>query len=294
MRSIITISCATALATTAFAGLTPLAAQPAAGQNRMAAPDNTSPQNRRQRPDYGNIGGNGGNWNGSNNNNWNGNNSWNGNGNWSGDTIRCESNGYRYSECRADTRGGVRLSRQLGGNCQQGRSWGWRGDIIWVDNGCRAEFQTRNGGNHGNANNNSGPSAGAVIGGVVVAAGLLALLSQSKKKSDTLVNAPPPQQALPQPAQRPLSTGPARISVETGGIMPDARPALGVCLNEAARQIGATGGTEIRVDRFDDIAPGNGGYRFKFQLKAIYPDETRNITTSCRATSTKVVELVFG
>jgi len=236
----------------------------------------------------GGFGGSGGNWNGNNN--------WGGGGGWNGDTVRCESKEYRYRECRADTRGGVRLARQLGGNCQQGRSWGWRGDVIWVNNGCRAEFQTRYGGSYGN--DNDGPSAGAVIGGVAVAAGLLALLSQSKKKPVAPpANVPPPEQPPPQnapPTAPPITGGPARIIAETGGIMPDARPALGVCLAEAARQIGATGGTEIRLDRFDDLTPGNGGYRFKFQIKAIYPDETRNIAAFCRATSTKVIELTFS
>jgi hypothetical protein len=66
------------------------------------------------------------------------------------------------------------------------------------------------------------------------------------------------------------------------------------CLNEAARQVGATGGTEIRLERLDDVQPGNGGFRFRFQLVAVYPDETRSIATFCRATPTNVVELTFG
>jgi hypothetical protein len=294
MRTIISLACALAMGTSSLARL---AAQPAGARDRMAPTDNGDPQDRRQRPDSGNYGGDyGGNFGGSGGS-WNGNNNWGG-GNWNGATIKCESKEYRYRECRADTRGGVRIARQLGGNCQQGRSWGWRGDLIWVNNGCRAEFQTRDGGNYGS--DNGGPSTGAVIGGVAIAAGLLALLSQSKKKPEAPTqNAVPPEQPPPQnvpmqDAPPPAMAAPARIIAETGGIMPDARPALGVCLAEAARQIGATGGTEIQLGRFDDLVPGNGGYRFKFQIKAIYPDETRNIATFCRATSTKIVELTFS
>jgi hypothetical protein len=41
-----------------------------------------------------------------------------------------------------NTRGGVRLSRQISGSaCTQGSTWGYDGTRIWVDNGCRAEFQ---------------------------------------------------------------------------------------------------------------------------------------------------------
>jgi hypothetical protein len=310
------MACAAALVTSSFGGLAPLAAQAPETADRIASPETRAPQDNRPRPDaVGTFGGSGGSGNtggfggsggfgsnggfGGSGGNWSGNNNWGGGGGggWSGDTTRCESKEYRYRECRADTRGGVRLVRQLGGDCQRGRSWGWRGDVIWVNNGCRAEFQTRYGGNYGN--DNGGPSAGAVIGGVAVAAGLLALLSQSKKKPQAppANTAPPepdvPPQKAPPPAP-PTTTGPARIIAETGGIMPDARPALGVCLAEAARQIGVTGGAEIRLDRFDDLTPGNGGYRFMFQIKAIYPDETRNIATFCRATSTKVIELTFN
>lgn len=244
----------------------------------------------------GSFGGSGGNWNNNNNNNWN-----NGGGNWSGDTIRCESRNNNYRECRADTRGGVQLVRVLGGNCQQNRSWGWRNDLIWVDNGCRADFQTRSGNNNNN-NSSGGSDAALIIGGVAVAAGLAALIASSNKKktpeATASTTAPATGTAPPPPAttQPPPANGgrPARINVPTGGVTPDARPSLQTCLNEIARQIGATGGTEIALDRFDEITAGNGGFRFRMVLKGIYPDETRSIPTFCRATPTNVIELTFG
>jgi hypothetical protein len=90
------------------------------------------------------------------------------------------------------------------------------------------------------------------------------------------------------------SGAPARINVNTGGVMPSARPAFDTCLTEAARQIGATGGSEIQLDRIVNLEPGNGGYRFNVILFGVYPDEKRSIPMFCRATPTQVIELNFG
>ncbi|QMW21506.1 DUF3011 domain-containing protein [Sandaracinobacteroides saxicola] len=226
---------------------------------------------------------------------------------WAGATIRCESRNNGRRECSADTRGGVRLVRQLSdAACREHRTWGTTGNAIWVDNGCRGEFQTRyGGGGHGGhvvvENSSSGPSTAAIIGGVAVAGGLIALLAKPSKGSKPAPAPPPAQPGQPQPVAPPPApalpaapAGPAKISASLGGVTPDARPALGMCLNDAARQIGATGGSEIKLDRLDDVAPGNGGFRFRMMLVGIYPDKPRVIPTFCRATPTKVVELTFG
>ena len=59
--------------------------------------------------------------------------------------VRCESQNNTRETCRADARGRmVLVNQQLSDNpCILGRSWGVSGDRdeIWVDNGCRAEFQ---------------------------------------------------------------------------------------------------------------------------------------------------------
>ena len=56
--------------------------------------------------------------------------------------IRCESLDRRDSYCPADTRRGVHLVRDLsGGRCRIGSSWGYDRGGIWVDRGCRAEFE---------------------------------------------------------------------------------------------------------------------------------------------------------
>jgi hypothetical protein len=55
--------------------------------------------------------------------------------------VRCESRDGRTAYCRMDTRGGVRLVRQFSDSaCIRGRTWGVRGDAVWVTRGCRARF----------------------------------------------------------------------------------------------------------------------------------------------------------
>lgn len=62
-------------------------------------------------------------------------------------TLRCESNDGRERHCPADTRGGVRLARQLSRSaCEEGRSWGVDRAGVWVGQGCRADFLIGGGG----------------------------------------------------------------------------------------------------------------------------------------------------
>src|SRR5215471_17981322 len=67
-----------------------------------------------------------------------------------GQTLTCSSDDGKRNYCNADTRGGVRLTRQISGSpCNQGQTWGWDTRGVWVDRGCRAEFVTGAGGNRG-------------------------------------------------------------------------------------------------------------------------------------------------
>ena len=67
-----------------------------------------------------------------------------------GQSIRCESKDGRYRQCSGDIRGGVRLLRQLSdARCIEGRTWGVNRAGVWVDEGCRAEFETGYRGNNG-------------------------------------------------------------------------------------------------------------------------------------------------
>ncbi|MEH6414007.1 DUF3011 domain-containing protein [Pseudomonas sp. CGJS7] len=85
---------------------------------------------------------------------------------YGGNSIRCESDGGRQRYCDADTRGGVRLNRQLSkAQCIQGRSWGYDRRGIWVAEGCRAEFELGRGGgwNGGGGGWNGGGGNGEVV-----------------------------------------------------------------------------------------------------------------------------------
>ena len=60
-------------------------------------------------------------------------------------TITCESRDRRRQSCPAEIRGTVRLARQLSDTaCREGSTWGYDQRSIWVDRGCRAEFEIQN------------------------------------------------------------------------------------------------------------------------------------------------------
>jgi hypothetical protein len=57
------------------------------------------------------------------------------------DQVTCESVGGRRVECDMNTRGRVRVVRQLSKTtCIEGTNWGLNRSSIWVDGGCRAVF----------------------------------------------------------------------------------------------------------------------------------------------------------
>lgn len=57
-------------------------------------------------------------------------------------TVRCRSRNYQWSECRLPgTIVSVRLrDRKSRARCIEGESFGFRGNTLWVRNGCDAEF----------------------------------------------------------------------------------------------------------------------------------------------------------
>lgn len=88
-------------------------------------------------------------------------------------TIRCESYGFRYQYCRADTDGRVELVRRFGFfPCDQGRSWGHDPHGVWVDKGCSGEFRV---------GKSSGHRDRAVLGAVVGLAALAAIAASQQK-----------------------------------------------------------------------------------------------------------------
>lgn len=79
-------------------------------------------------------------------------------------TITCESTNDSYQACPVDTSGGVRLSRQLSSHgCWLNDTWGFDRNRIWVDRGCRAEFQV-GAQSPNSASKNDALAAAAVVG----------------------------------------------------------------------------------------------------------------------------------
>jgi hypothetical protein len=80
-------------------------------------------------------------------------------------TIRCESNNDAFRVCSVDTRGGVRLSLQLSSQgCWLNDTWGYDRNRIWVNRGCRAEFQI---GSSSHSSGNDDAVAAALVLGLI-------------------------------------------------------------------------------------------------------------------------------
>jgi Protein of unknown function (DUF3011) len=83
-------------------------------------------------------------------NSWSDRGNWNDRGNRGGQTITCSSDDGGRHNCPVDARGGVQMTNQRSGAaCQQGYSWGYDPNGIWVDHGCRADFAVNSGWNNG-------------------------------------------------------------------------------------------------------------------------------------------------
>ncbi|BDU16750.1 DUF3011 domain-containing protein [Lysobacter auxotrophicus] len=81
--------------------------------------------------------------------------------------VTCESRDHRQTECDMDTRGDVRMVRQLSDTrCEQGRNWGLNRHSIWVSDGCRAVFR-----NVGNAKAPAAPAGDTLLGACNARAG---------------------------------------------------------------------------------------------------------------------------
>jgi len=64
--------------------------------------------------------------------------------------FSCASPDHKYRECQLPVDGRARLVKQRSdAPCIEGRSWGQRGDRVWVDQGCRGRFQVVRGGGGG-------------------------------------------------------------------------------------------------------------------------------------------------
>ena len=63
--------------------------------------------------------------------------------------LVCTSQNNRYHECPLPFRGRAVITRQLSNaSCVEGRSWGQRRGVVWVNRGCRARFDMVRSGVH--------------------------------------------------------------------------------------------------------------------------------------------------
>lgn len=210
-------------------------------------------------------------------------------GNFAG-TLRCESRGNRYEQCNVQTDNRVELTRRLGGRCNDGRQWGYTANYIWVNEGCRAEFGYGYRNSDPRPDKDKGPSTGLIIGGIVVAGGLLALLaSKNKKKTEETAATPPSAGDSATPSYPPGP--PATLSANLSALPSASRSSVQNCMNDAARQVGVTGGTKLSYDRLVNLEQGNGGWRIRAAMTATYPDGAHAVEIYCRATPTQIIQL---
>jgi hypothetical protein len=167
----------------------------------------------------------------------------------------------------------VQLLRVQGGSCIEGQTWYHDDRAIRVRNGCRAEFEVgRRGG---------GGSTGAAIAGAAVAAGLLALLLSKGKKKEA------------ESAAQGGNKTPATINIGPNQVPPAAERAFRQCVDEAARQIGATGGTSLRLTGEVQHRMQGGAWEFRLPLEGTWPNDTHATPAECSATDTGVQKLDF-
>lgn len=188
-------------------------------------------------------------------------------------TLRCDSRNYQLRFCYARTQNHVVLERRYNGRCRFNRDWGYGLNRIWVNHNCRARFAYGYG-NYTPRYRNDARDAALIIGGVAVAAGLVAILSDggnSRAKASRF----PPQTS-------------AAIQADLSGVQQDAEPAVRQCLQRAAQNVAATGGSSLSLSDLVVDNLGRGTWRLEMDVAARYPDQTRSLAFSCTATASSI------
>ena len=167
------------------------------------------------------------------------------------------------------------LAQQKGNSpCIFRQTWGYDSRSIWVSQGCRGRFAYGYGSQQLDYGND-GWNTGATIAGIAISVGLLAILASNNNR---------PEQLIEQSAT---------LIADTGSLPPEARYAADMCLAEAARQVGATGGTEIRLDAILGYQQQNAGYLFGAQTSVRYPGNIKNLVVDCETSADRVSFLEF-
>ena len=112
---------------------------------------------------------------------------------WRG-RIVCESRNRNFNECRVQTDNSVRLVRQISRDeCRRNRSWGFDRNRIWVDRGCRAEFE------FGRDNRSSSRSDAAIAAGIIGAVAVGAEIGSGNNNNTQPPRYTPPPPPPPRP-----------------------------------------------------------------------------------------------
>lgn len=199
--------------------------------------------------------------------------------------IRCRSSNQRYNRCPVRTEGRVELVERLSrANCVQGQSWGHDASSIWVNRGCEARFaygrgsyqpQYGNSGNSGSSGGGGGSGVAAGLLGAGLAAGLIAILTSRGDKPDT---------------SRPASS----LQADYGLFPAAAQVEAKACMAEAARQLGHSGATGVRLDRVVSTERREAGWRLVADITGTWPRESNRLRLDCTATADRVTAFDVG
>lgn len=239
------------------------------GQTWRADQNSISVRNGCQaRFGYGFAGNDGGNWGGGG--------GWGGNQQGFAGQIECRSQNNRYVRCPANTNNRVELLRQFSStSCVRGSTWGYDRNSVWVNRGCQARFGYGYGNVTGDASgggSGGGSNAGGIIAGGLLAAGLIAALAAAGKGDKSGQS----------------SRGPATVEADLTKFPSAARDEGQACMNEAARQIGATGGTRVRLVNVDTAQQSGQGWMILADVSGTWDDHIQAMKMDCRATGSKV------
>ncbi len=203
-----------------------------------------------------------------------------------GEVIICESRDGRRAYCDANTRHGVTLLRQLSRNdCVEGQTWGQDQRGIWVDLGCRGEFETGRGGGGGSyPPSGPGPDTGQYLGTIICRSegGLQQICPAEigRNRVELL------RRISKKPCVQGHSWGYDRRSVWVGngcrgefGVVRVAEPRLVVCESVQERRQYCTANTVygVQLNRQLSRSPCTEGYSWGYDRNAIWVDQ------GCRA-----------
>ncbi len=174
--------------------------------------------------------------------------------------------------------------RQLSSSgCVEGQTWRVERGGIRVREGCDGVFAYGVGSFYPQGFGGSGGSweqpsqphghggSGAAVAGGLVAGGLIAALVAAGKSAEH--GKGPPAQLQ------------ASLTQFPGASRTEAR----ACLAEAARQVGATGGSSVRLDRvISSRRQPDGAWRHQALLTKVWPDHRRQMRMDCVASGSRV------